>query len=206
MINYPNKKIINNKEKISNTNRGMILEDKINASNKYYKDNNIAIIYKKPIPIQVVEVQYPKRSKALISKAYYKVPSTTDYNGIYKGYYIDFEAKQTRNKTSFPISNIHTHQLDHLEKIYEHKGISFVIIEFVSYNECYLLDSSKMIKYIKYMQRKSLPYNWIKDNGILILANAYINLDYIKAIDIFLSEDNANDNCYKEKEEKEEIK
>ena len=190
MINYPNKKQRTNEVKVntSNSNRGKSLEDKINISNKYYLEKDIAIIYKKPTPIQVVEVSYPKRSKAVITKAYYKLPSTTDYNGIYKGYYIDFEAKQTKNKTSFPLNNIHKHQLEHLISINRHNGISFIIIEFICFNECYLLESTKMIEYIRNMHRKSLSYKWIKDNGILILANAYIALDYIKAIDIFLSE------------------
>ena len=209
MINYPNNKNINN-IKISTINRGKSLEDKINSANKYYLDNNIAVIYKKPTPIQVVEVLYPKRSQAIITKAFYKLPSTTDYNGLYKGYYIDFEAKQTRSKTSFPISNIHKHQLDHLLRIKEHGGISFVIIEFVAHNMYYLLDSTKMIKYLRNMHKKSLPYQWVKDNAILIESNAYISINYIKAIDYLISEDKTDDrknkSCIKSEKEKEENK
>ena len=41
-------------------NRGMTLENDINETNKYYDLNNIAIIYKKPTPIKVVSVEYPK--------------------------------------------------------------------------------------------------------------------------------------------------
>ena len=35
-------------------NRGMILENDLNETNKYYLQNNIAVIYKKPTPIKVV--------------------------------------------------------------------------------------------------------------------------------------------------------
>jgi len=94
MVNYPNKKANFVREKQSTSNRGMVFEAMINEANDYYRVNNIAIIHKKPIPVQIVNVDYPNRSSAVIKEAYYKVPSTTDYNGIYKGYYIDFEAKE----------------------------------------------------------------------------------------------------------------
>ena len=109
-LNYPNKRP--KQEKIINrANMGMDLEQMINDSNEYYRVNNKAIIYKKPTPVQIVKVDYPMRSKAVITEAYYKIPSTTDYNGVYKGYYVDFDAKETKNKTAFPLSNIHQHQI-----------------------------------------------------------------------------------------------
>ena len=66
-------------------NRGMTLEDDINKTNEYYDLQNIAIIYKKPTPIKVVNVEYNNRINTKIKEAYYQIPSTTDYNGIYKG-------------------------------------------------------------------------------------------------------------------------
>src|SRR5574344_1617077 len=115
-MNYPNKKIVNNNKQINYGNRGMCLEDDINISNKFYLENNIAVVYKKPTPIKVVKVDYNKRINTVIKEAYYEIPSTTDYNGIYKGKYIDFEAKETKCKTSFALSNIHSHQINHLIK------------------------------------------------------------------------------------------
>ena len=91
-------------------NRGMNLEDDINLTNEYYLINNIASIYKKPTPIGIVKVD----NSGVISEAYFKTPSTTDYNGIYKGKYIDFEAKETV-EDSFPLKNIHEHQIRHLK-------------------------------------------------------------------------------------------
>ncbi|MEJ7548018.1 Holliday junction resolvase RecU, partial [Staphylococcus hominis] len=87
--------------------RGMSLEKDIEQSNTFYLKSGIAVIHKKPTPVQIVNVHYPKRSKAVINEAYFRTPSTTDYNGVYNGYYIDFEAKETKNKTSFPLNNIH---------------------------------------------------------------------------------------------------
>ena len=85
--------------------RGMNLEEDINLTNEYYLSHDIAVIHKKPTPIQIVKVSYPERSSAKIVEAYFRTPSTTDYNGIYKGKYIDFEAKETKT-LSFPFTNI----------------------------------------------------------------------------------------------------
>ena len=65
--------------------RGMSLENDLNDSNAYYCSCDRALIHKKPTPIQVVKVDYPERSAAKITEAYYKTPGTTDYNGIYRG-------------------------------------------------------------------------------------------------------------------------
>ena len=96
--------------------RGMSLENDLNDSNAYYCSCDRALIHKKPTPIQVVKVDYPERSAAKITEAYYKTPSTTDYNGIYRGRAIDFEAMETRQKTSFPCKSIHPHQIEHLKR------------------------------------------------------------------------------------------
>lgn len=101
-IKYPNAiSTINTMHQKSYSSRGMRLENDINDSNKYYRELDRALIYKKPTPVQVVHVDYPKRQRAKITEAYYKTPSTTDYNGVYRGKYIDFEAKETKNKNEF---------------------------------------------------------------------------------------------------------
>ena len=48
------------KRSIPHKNRGMKLENLINLSNEYYIENDIAIIYKKPTPILVCNVDYKK--------------------------------------------------------------------------------------------------------------------------------------------------
>ena len=117
MIKYPNKKNAYTNKFHSTSNRGMNLESMINQTNEFYLDEDIAVIYKKPIPIQIVNVDYKQRSAAKIVEAYYKTPSTTDFNGIYKGRYIDFDAKETNSKTSMPLKNIHLHQIEHLKQL-----------------------------------------------------------------------------------------
>ena len=84
------KRSYTHKKGVNFSDRGMTLEQQINESNKYYLTEEIAVVHKKPTPIQIVKVDYPKRSKAVIREAYFRQASTTDYNGVYKGYYLDF--------------------------------------------------------------------------------------------------------------------
>lgn len=165
------------KRNISHKNRGMKLENLINQTNEYYIENDIAIIYKKPTPILVCQVDYKKNK---ILEGYYKTPSTLDYNGIYKGKYIDFDAKETLNKTSFPLSNVHEHQLLHMKRVIEHGGISFLIIKMN--NLYYLLDGNIILNFIEKNDRKSIPYEFIKENGKKIKEGITPALDYIKVI------------------------
>ncbi|MBQ9011324.1 MAG: Holliday junction resolvase RecU [Bacilli bacterium] len=164
-------------------NRGMSLESDIGSSNEYYLLNDIAVVYKKPTPITIAKVDYPSRVDAVIKEAYFKTPSTTDYNGIYKGKYIDFEAKETKNKTSFPLNNIHSHQIKHLQNIYNHGGIGFIIVRFTSLDETYLLTIEKLTKFLDNNRRKSIPLEYFKENGYFIKQKFRPLVDYIEIID-----------------------
>ena len=192
MIKYPDgrsysvgkQKVRKNKIEISISaaNRGMDLESALNQTNSYYVRKNIALIYKRPTPINVVKVDYSKGSPR-ITHAYFEKQSTTDYNGVYKGRYIDFEAKSTMNKTSFPLANIEKHQIEHLKRVLLNNGIAFFIIQFSSFNEVYLLDASFVIEFYEKGDRKSIPYNIVSSNGILLKENYAPRLDYISAVD-----------------------
>ncbi len=187
MVNYPNKKktpismTLKEKPIHYTSHRGMSLEEDIGLSNEYYLINDIAVVYKKPTPVQIVKVDYPKRSSAKIVEAYYRTPSTTDYNGIYKGKYIDFEAKETK-VDRFPFSNIYKHQIDHLNKIINHGGIAFLIIAFTHRNEVYLIDASYIIDAYYHSSRKSMKYEEIKEKGHLIKQEFSPRLNYLDVI------------------------
>lgn len=180
-MQYPNSiKKEYTKLEISHSNRGMNLETAINQSNEYYLRMDKAVIYKKPTPIGVVDVSY-KNHKKTIEKAYFKEQSTLDYNGLYKGKYLDFDAKETLNKTSFPLSNIHEHQTKHIRNILKHGGIAFLIIRMNNIN--YLLTGEDYLNYIDSEDRKSIPYNYIKEKGYIIKEAYQPSLDYLNVID-----------------------
>ena len=166
---------------ISASNRGMDLEGDINLSNEWYRDNNIALVTKRPTPINIVKVDYSKGAR--ITDAYFEKQSTTDYNGVYKGKYLDFEAKSTKSKTSFPLANITKHQIIHLKRVNQHGGIAFFVIGFESLNEVYLLDSTFVIHFYEQGERKSIPYDVFKQEGILIKQGYNPRLHYLAAVE-----------------------
>ncbi len=164
-------------------NRGMKLEDDLNITNNYYRDINKAVIYKKPTPIKITKVNFLSRSNVTIKEAFFDTPSTTDYNGIYKGKYIDFEAKETTSKTSFPLSNIHPHQLKHLEMIEEHGGIAFIIVKFTHLNKIYLLLEKDLKQFLNNTTRKSIPLSFFENNGYMIKEKFNPRIDYLEILD-----------------------
>ena len=173
------------------SNRGMALENDINLSNEYYSNNDIAYIYKKPTPIKLVKVDY---KIGLIKEAYFEMPSTTDYNGIYNGKYIDFEAKETNSKTSFSLSNIHRHQIKHLINVKNKGAIAFLIVRFNTLDETYFLPCEKLEEFIINNERKSIPIDFFKKYGTIIKMKYQPRIDYIKVID----EIYFGGNCYDE--------
>jgi len=184
-MKYPGLDKVYIKNKQSYANRGMNLENMINETNEYYLKKDIAIIYKKPTPIGINKVHY-ENGKQVIKDAYFKTQSTLDYNGIYKGYYVDFDAKETTSKTSFPLHNIHLHQLEHIKRIDKHGGIAFLIIKMN--NNYYTLLANKILDFINNSDRKSIPYEYIDTYGIKIKEGFQPSLDYIKNIDIYIKE------------------
>lgn len=184
-MNYPDRrKLVHTTSKASIVygNRGMNLESEINLSNTFYREIDKAIIYKKPTPIKISKVDY-KQNGQVIREGFFEKPSTTDYNGIYKGHYIDFEAKETKSSTSFPLANIHEHQIKHLLDVQRHGGICFLIVRFLIINKTFLLPSYKLEVFLEEESRKSIPLSYFLEHGILLKDGYNPRIDYLKAVD-----------------------
>lgn len=188
-MNYPNgvkRKIKKPATHTNFSNRGMSLEEDINLTNQHYLDQDLAIIHKKPTPIQIVNVNYPRRSAAVITEAYFKQASTTDYNGVYKQRYVDYEAKETKNKTLFPLANFHEHQINHMKSTIKHGGICFILIRFTFHDETYFVKVETLLDYWNDQLnggRKSIPYDSIKKHGYLIPFKYHKRVDYLPIVD-----------------------
>lgn len=166
-------------------NRGMGLENDINETNKYYITYDIALIYKKPTPIRITKTNYQNMR---VTDGFFESPSTLDYNGVYKGYYIEFDAKETRSKTSFTINNIHNHQIEYIKKVIKHNGIVFLIVRFSLLDKNFILKGEDLINYINNNDRKSIPLEYFEKNCYKLELKYAPRLDYIKIIDNIIKE------------------
>jgi len=180
-MKYPKGVVINSSQNIEYKHRGMGLEDDINMTNQYYADKEIAFIYKKPTPIQATKIEYVNNRK-IIKEGYFKEPSTTDYNGLYDGKYIDFEAKETNLLTSFPLSNIHSHQIKHINNIINNRGIGFIIVRFTKLNKTYLLLGKDLIDYIDTCDKKSIPIRYFEEKAYIIEDKYMPRVDYLEVV------------------------
>lgn len=180
---YPGKAKKAYQKPVSYARRGMDLENLINEANKYYLDNDIAVIYKKPTPVEIKKVSYKGKTEYI--EGVLREKSTLDYTGVYKGYYLDFDAKSSKSKTSFPLANIHKHQLLHIDRVLKHKGISFLIIEMN--DRFFILDGNVLMNFVNNNDRKSIPFDFIKDNGLEIKLKFNPTLDYIPVLDSLIS-------------------
>ncbi|SES33274.1 Holliday junction resolvase RecU [Psychrobacillus sp. OK032] len=192
-IRYPNGKLYTPKKETetkkrkdySFSNRGKTLEDEISDANEYYLAHEIAVIYKKPIPIQVVKVDYPSRSSAVIKEAYYRTPSTTDFNGVFEGKYIDFEAKETENRTAFPLKNVHLHQVEHMSKVAKQQGVSFLLVRFSAVDRYFYLPFDQLKQFWDRMLaggRKSIALAEFEEHAIEIKPKYAPRIDYLEIV------------------------
>ena len=115
--------------------RGSTLEDLVNRTNDRYGDLGLALIQKIPTPITPVRIDKEHRH---ITLAYFDKISTVDYIGAVQGIPVCFDAKECSADT-FPLQNVHAHQMDFMEKFEKQGGISFLLIYYSGRNELYYI-------------------------------------------------------------------
>lgn len=138
--------------------RGSDLEDLINRTNDSYREKKLALIQKVPTPITPISIDKESRH---ITLAYFEQKSTVDYIGAVQGIPVCFDAKECRVKT-FPLQNIHSHQIAFMKEFEEQGGISFIILSFTALNEIYYLPFQEVYRFWKRMEeggRKSFTYD-----------------------------------------------
>lgn len=161
-------------------NRGQAFENLLDYTNKVYEQRGIALINKRPTPVRVLQTRGNR-----IMSAVYAHKSTVDYDGVYRGRAITFEAKSTNIETRLPLSMIPDHQIKYLKKAKYHNAISFVIANMRAIDKTYVLPTSLILEYFKKAReggRKSIPVDDMQERGIEVGSQDGIPLHYLKAI------------------------
>lgn len=161
--------------------RGSTLEDLINRTNERYEEMGLALIQKIPTPITPIKIDKEHRH---ITLAYFEKISTVDYIGAVQGIPVCFDAKECKSDT-FPLQNIHEHQVLFMEKFEKQDGVSFLIIH---YTEKKLLYYMRFVELKKFWDRaamggrKSFRFDELDQNYFMKLKNNCFvpYLDYIQ--------------------------
>ena len=143
--------------------RGSTLEDLINHTNESYREKKLALIQKIPTPITPIEID---KSSRHITLAYFDQKSTVDYIGAVQGIPVCFDAKECAVKT-FPLQNIHPHQIKFMEEFEQQGGISFIIVHYTALDEMYYVPFTDVKKFWDRKEaggRKRFTYDEIDKN------------------------------------------
>ena len=123
--------------------RGSTLEDMINKTNEKYRENGLALIQKIPPPITPIKMEPETRH---ITLAYFEQKSTVDYIGAVQGIPVCFDAKEC-NTDTFPLANIHEHQVEFMRCFEKQDGVAFILISYTHRNEYYYLTFKKLTEF-----------------------------------------------------------
>lgn len=161
--------------------RGSTLEEFINRTNERYLNAGLALIQKIPTPITPVKIDREKRH---ITLAYFDKISTVDYIGAVQGIPVCFDAKECRTDT-FPLQNIHEHQIEFMSNFEKQGGISFLLIYYTHRDELYYMRYSQILHFWKRAEnggRKSFRRDEIESGWFMNLNNGYFipYLDFIQ--------------------------
>ena len=168
--------------------RGSTLEDMINRTNEKYLENGLALIQKIPTPITPINID---KSTRHITLAYFDQKSTVDYIGAVQGIPVCFDAKEC-NTDTFPLANIHEHQVKFMENFEKQQGIAFILISFTKRNEFYYLRFEELLKYWNRCiegGRKSFRYEEL-DPEFFLKETAGILVPYLNALQLDLDKRN----------------
>lgn len=160
--------------------RGSALEESINRTNEKYLEHNLALIQKIPTPITPIKIDKERRH---ITLAYFDQKSTVDYIGVVQGIPVCFDAKECHTDT-FPLANIHPHQIAFMENFERQRGIAFLLISYTKREEFYYLTFSLLKCFWQRMEqggRKSFRYEEL-DPAFFLPGGSGFLVPYLEGI------------------------
>ena len=153
--------------------RGSTLEELINRTNEQYREKGLALIQKIPTPITPVKIDKKSRH---ITLAYFEQRSTVDYIGAVQGIPVCFDAKECCADT-FPLSNIHSHQVEFMNAFERQGGVAFFLIFYSHENRFYYLSLRDLMVFWKRKEeggRKSFRRNELKPEYYLTGKSVFL--------------------------------
>lgn len=166
--------------------RGSTLEELINLTNEKYRNHKLALVQKIPTPIKPISIDKNTRH---ITLAYFEQKSTVDYIGTVQGIPICFDAKECAG-TTFPLSNIHEHQIQFMKEFEQQQGVSFLLLYFASKDTFYYLTFAKLEEFWKRSKnggRKSFKYDELNPKYQISPYNG-VTVHYLEMISMDLEE------------------
>lgn len=166
--------------------RGSTLEEFLNRTNEKYLEQGLALIQKIPTPITPVKIDKEHRH---ITLAYFDQRSTVDYIGAVQGIPVCFDAKECHTDT-FPLQNLHEHQVEFMKEFEKQDGIAFLIIYYSTRNELYYMPFEEIQKFWSRAQgggRKSIRYEELNPKYFMTLKNGCM-VPYLDALQMDLQE------------------
>ncbi len=166
--------------------RGSTLEEMINFSNDRYREQGIALIQKIPTPIKPINIDKNNRH---ITLAYFEQKSTVDYIGAVQGIPVCFDAKEC-NVDTFPMHNVHEHQIKFMKEFEQQKGIAFILLYYTHLDEMYYVPLGEITRYYDRMMdggRKSFTYEEL-DKTYRVVSKPGVPVHYLDAFAKYVDE------------------
>ena len=162
------------------------MEEFLNRTNEKYLEQGLALIQKIPTPITPVKIDKEHRH---ITLAYFDQRSTVDYIGAVQGIPVCFDAKECHADT-FPLQNLHEHQVEFMREFEKQDGIAFLIIYYSARNELYYMPFEEIDRFwnrAKEGGRKSVRYEELNPKYFMTLKNGCM-VPYLDALQIDLED------------------
>lgn len=159
--------------------RGSALEEFVIQTNDWNLEKGLALIQKIPTPITPVKIDKEHRH---ITLAYFEQKSTVDFIGAVQGIPVCFDAKECHVDT-FPLQNIHDHQIEFMNQFEKQGGISFLLIYYTQKNTIYYMtceEANYFWNRSKNGGRKSIRFEELNPTYFMELKKGY----YIPYLDM----------------------
>ncbi len=166
--------------------RGSTLEEFVNYTNEAYQEQGLALMQKIPTPI--TPVQFDKEHRH-ITLAYFEQKSTVDFIGVVQGIPVCFDAKECATDT-FPLQNIHPHQVRFMGDFEKQEGVAFFLIYFTNRDEICYLPYRQLVTFWQRAEnggRKSFRYEELDPGYFIRMQHGYF-IPYLDAIQKDLDE------------------